>query len=92
MPEKKEEELKQGDILKTIVKVPRPIKEDPDNIEDIPLGLKIISIGRSFMNVEWFGGKPKPKLLEKCEIIIEEGKYKIHRILTAKKVVIKEAV
>ena len=81
-------EIKRGDRIDAIVSVPYPTKKDHDAIKKFPLKMKITSVGKLFMNAEWIGQKMKPKMLARCNVEIAGGKLDIHRIITAKKIVI----
>jgi hypothetical protein len=87
----KSKALKVGDVLSAKVIVPMLTKND-DVIEDktrsVDIELIIRSTGRLFANAEWIGEKIKPKFLKFCKVEIEDGKFGIRNVLTAKKIVI----
>jgi len=59
-----------------------------EKTKSIDIKLIIRSIGRKFANAEWIEEKIKPKFLKLCKVEIEDGKYGIRNVLTAKKIVI----
>jgi len=91
-PPEVENKMRIGSVLSAIIEVPAPTKKDKNNIEEAQVGIVIRRIGKMFACCDWRGKSIKPKLVKKCKVIIEGGKYKIHRIINNRQLVIGEPI
>jgi len=87
----KPETLAVGEVLSAKIIIPTVTKNDEvieEKTRSVDVKLIIRSTGRLFANAEWIREKIKPKFLKFCKVEIEDGKYGIRNVLTAKKIVI----